>query len=134
MRNKNFDSGLQDIEEYLGEFAPRRPRRLSAVSVEPSRTLTVRRLAAAAVLLLATAVSIEMASRRAQVSIPRISALPEDLQRGGLGDAEHPAGFALTRLALENPERLGSVLAHSPRAKLPRFDRPGSALRILAKE
>ena len=134
MINETFENDLRDIEDYLCEFAPHRPRALSGGFSETRRTLTLRRLAAAAVLLLAAGVSIEMVSRRTQASNPRISALPELLQRGGLDDARHPASFALTRLALENPEKLGKVLAHSPRAALPRFDRPGSALHILAKE
>ena len=115
-----MDRRDEQFEAFLREFQPRRPRALPVVT--RAGLVWVRRLAAAAVVLVAVGISFLALSRK-------LSA-PNATKREG----SNLSPAALTRLALEDPARLDAVLDSSPRSVLPRFDGKNSALRVLAKE
>jgi hypothetical protein len=115
-----MDQRDEQFESFLREFQPRRPRALPVAN--PTKSVGIPRLAAAAALLVAIGVSFWSLSRKP--SVPMVT----DTESSNLSPA------ALMRLALEDPARLDAVLDSSARRELPRFDSKDSALRVLAKE
>jgi hypothetical protein len=119
----------KDIEQYLREFQPRAVRKLE-LERSASRT-DWRRLAAAAVVLLALGTSIWFV----HVSRTKVheGTLPQVLQ-GDQGRQRELNNLQLTRLALDDKEQFDEALAARSRRVLPDMKDERSALRILAKE
>jgi len=115
------------FEDFLREFEPKRPRVLKFEAEHPMGYW--RRLLAAAVLLIACGVSSRLVwtahSNEHQPPAHAIEADSTPTQRSII---------LWTRMALHDPERLDKEFSVPPRSVLPRFDRPHSTLRILAKE
>jgi len=124
---------LEEFEIYLREFEPRKP---GALRQPPETWSQWRRLAAAAVILLATGISTWIAQTRSphKTKHPAFvrpviapAAIPSrDAQRNQVTLGE------LRRLA--ESEQLETVLANASRRELPDFREKTSALRFLAKE
>jgi hypothetical protein len=118
----------EQLESFLREFQPRRPRALPDVAPAPDR---VRRAAAGAAAVLALAVSLWFAlrqptSQRVEVTATRVAA-PETRSA--------PLSiFSLTQLAVNDPSRFNGALDDASRRSLPNFRGSSSALRVLAKE
>ena len=117
------------FENYLKQFEPRRPAALT--QVRSTWPLRVRRLAAAAVLVVCIGASIWMV---------RQNPAPND---GSSKTTQFSAGgqtvsvlllMPLTRLALENPARSDAKLSEASRNMLPDFQKPHSTLRVLSME
>ena len=121
----------KQLEEYLGEFQPRRPRALPETVLH--RRVSLRRLAASATVTIALGASLwfmgygsdwrggepgenKAAVQEAKSAPPPLSLLP------------------LTQLALKNAEKLDAELARASLGVLPDFRGSESTLRVLAKE
>jgi len=124
-----MDEDDNAFENYLRQFEPRHPGALVHAQSEPF--LRVRRLAAAAVLVMFIGGSIWTVRRKV-------------LPTGGGADATQSNTEAraisvlplmpLTKLALENPTGLDAKLSEVSRSMLPNFQEAHSTLRVLAKE
>jgi hypothetical protein len=119
------ESHDEQFEKYLSEFQPRPPRALPEPAIY--QRVWLRRLVAAAAVVLMCGASIWLMSR----APARMDTAQKHVVKN---DAPPKSMIALTRLALENPSELDAILARSSGNTLPRFDRPDSALRVLAKE
>ena len=119
-----MESRDEQFEKYLSEFQPRPPRALPEPVIY--QRIWLRRLVAAAAVVLMCGASIWL--------ISRAPARMETAQKPVVNNAPPKSMLALTRLALEDPSELDAILAKSLGNTLPRFDRPDSALRVLAKE
>jgi hypothetical protein len=115
-----MDRRDEQFESFLREFQPRRPRALPEAF--RAKSVWMPRLAAAAVVLAAICISFLTLSRKP--SAPNATST----------ESSNLSLAALTRLALDDPARLDSVLDSSARSELPRFDSKNSALRVLTKE
>jgi hypothetical protein len=120
-----MDKELKQLENYLRQFQPRRPRPLPPVADR----LTVRRVAAGLIVFAACVGSLWLAAR---------SPIRETNRNGqARGAALNNAPFesrALLNLALEDPAEFDAALTAASRQMLPRFDGESSTLRVLAKE
>jgi hypothetical protein len=119
------------FEEFLGGFEPHRPRPLPPVAVV---WYEWRRLAAAAVILMAAGGSLYVGLRRpwAKYADQRPTATRE---RGGAKRVVPvTSSVTLTRAALEERNQFDAQMNDIARRTLPRFDRADSTLGALAKE
>lgn len=117
-----------DIEQYLREFQPRAVRRL-----EFERTasrMKWRRLAAAAVVLLALGTSVWLA----QLNSGKAHTSTQEETQGAHGQQGELNNLQLTRLALDDEEKFNEVLAERSRRILPPMNGERNSLRLLAKE
>lgn len=120
----------QQFEDYLHEFCPKTLRTLPA----PARvSMKWRRLAAAAVIVLACGASLWFVVRK-QPALHR--AERREANAIGLRTPliQRMPVLMLERVALENPEQLDMILQRASRGSLPSFTSPDSTLRVLAKE
>jgi hypothetical protein len=118
----------EQLENFLREFQPRRPRVLPSVAPASDRA---RRAAAGAAAALALAASLWFALRQptwqraevtaTRVTVPEIRSVPLSV-------------FSLTQLAVNDPARFDAALDDALRRSLPNFRGSSSALRVLAKE
>jgi hypothetical protein len=121
-----MDKQQEQLETYLREFEPQRPRPLPVAVQAPK----VRRAAAGALLIALCAGALWLASRRTAETAQGPAALPALLpsaQEVSLSSRQ------LTRLALEHPGEFEEVLTAASRRLLPTFDGKDSTLRVLAK-
>jgi hypothetical protein len=125
------DQGEQ-LEKYLSEFEPRRPRALPEPAA--NRQVWMRRLAAAATIAIGLASSLWLLAMKNEwggkelvarnpAAIPETNSEPQPLSL-----------LPLTQLAFENPAQLDVELARASRRELPDFRGSESTLRVLAKE
>lgn len=117
-----------ELENYLREFAPRKPKPLPAV--EAGR-MNWRRLAAAAAILLACGASLWVglqSKRVAQSSEAANRQTSKEIQ------SAWRLRIVLTNQALESPATFEAELAEEAGASLPRLDGRESTLRVLARE
>lgn len=120
----------QNLERYLAEFQPRPIRKLAIPG--PPADVWLRRLAAAAVIVLGAGISLWLGHRsnsqgpqmaKVQQPTPVSAPPPKKL-----------SGFALTKLALENSQEFDAYLLYESRNTLPNLRGEHSTLRVLAKE
>ena len=127
-----MDGQEEKFESYLRGFQPRRPRALPFP--QAAAAVWIRRLAAAAILTIATVSSIWFVSRRPGATIVAGTAK----NQSDLSPAEFEPNtlslVPLTRLALEDSARLDVALTNASRNVLPDPRRNDNALRSLAKE
>ena len=123
----------EQFEDFLREFAPRRPRALPAVgAAAPAKW---RRLAAAAAIAVAIGSSTWFVLRKPSPHQADRRLAPPVPSEQVAGSAAQPlALLPLTRLALTDPDRLDAELATASRTVLPDLRRSDSTLRVLAKE
>jgi hypothetical protein len=124
-----MDEHNSEFESYLRQFEPRRPRVLA--HMQSAAFLRVRRLAAAAVLVLFIGGSMWMVRRNSRStaggdSTPQIGAQGQAVSVLPL--------MPVTQLALQNPTRLDAKLYEASRSMLPNFQKTHSTLQVLAKE
>lgn len=124
-----MESYDEEFEKYLRQFRPRHPRALPKRAPLPR----VWRLAAAAVVAITIGSSLwlirqknisreaELAARKAPILVVERASRPLRM-------------YALTKMALDNPQELDARLAQASRQTLPNFRSNDSALRLLAKE
>ncbi len=120
----------KQLENYLREFQPRRPRALPMSEKDP--ILMWRRLAAAAAVTLLSGVSLWVAGRR-----PAPAPIGVVVKKAAAGPASAAVRFSrlsMTQLAVNDPQQLDAVLASASRSELPDFRAEDSTLRVLAKE
>ena len=127
-----MENGDKRFEEFLGEFAPRKPRALPESIVH--RQVWPRRLAAAAAVTIALGASLWSVRQKptGQGAQKVTSNRPVATEKQTPRRARSLLG--LTRLAVEHPSCLDAALEAAQGNQLPRFDRKNSALRILARE
>ena len=127
----NVENHDEQLEKYLNEFQPRRPRALPQPAID--RQIQLRRSAAAAAIGALLGASLwsawqEPASQKTiTVGTNRSVAVKDQTPIRALSTAE------LTRLAVENQSGLDAALEVPQENHLPRFDRKDSVLRILAE-
>ena len=119
-----------DLEKYLGEFQPRAVRPLE--TSWPTRMAWMRRLAAAALLLLSVGGGLWYA--RHERNVPRA-----EVKLATVGIEVHVEErrinpILLTKLALDDPKRFDEQLEAESRHVLPDLQGQQSTLRVLAKE
>jgi hypothetical protein len=121
----------QRLEEFLRGFEPRRPRPLPVVS---GIWHDGRRLASAAVMLVAVGASLWMVFRSPQTkSADRRPVATQD-HRGTTNAVRSISSTAWTRAALEDRDEFDAQMNDIAPRTLPRFDRPDSSLRGLATQ
>ena len=120
----------EQLERYLAEFRPRPIRKLVIPDQYPN--LWLRRLAAAAIILLGAGIGLWLAVRP-DSRAPQIVQVrqPSPIARP---PRKNLSSFALTKLALENSQEFDSYLLNESRNVLPSLQGEHSTLRILAKE
>jgi hypothetical protein len=120
----------EEMECYLKEFMPRAIRPLEQKQRSPN--FWPRRLAAAAVVVLAGGLSLWFARREAETvpSKPLISGL----QRSVPSSHNPVSTFLLTKLALDDNKRFNEALTEESRRVLPSMQGKESTLRIFAGE
>jgi hypothetical protein len=120
----------QETERYLREF---QPRAIQPLKVGPTdKNIFSRRLAVVALLVLLAGGLLWFAHREMARSKEAANFRPakEKVTR----EQRYPSALALTRLALEDNEKLDSVLAKQSREVLPTVQGKQSMLRVLAKD
>jgi hypothetical protein len=121
----------QKFENFLRGFEPRRPRPLPLVTgMWPDG----RRLAAAAVMLLAAGWSLWVGFRSYRTKFADLH--PVTMQERGSVASAVPmtSSVVLARAALEDQDQFDMQMNDIAPRTLPRFDRADSSLRALAKE
>jgi hypothetical protein len=131
-----MDRRDDQFENFLREFKPRRPRALPDAHASAPATLSTStcRLAAAAVITAALGASLWFLSQNSAQDEAGVIAKNEVSAPVAPIAGQVLSAWTLTRLVLEDPTRLDAALASSRGSHLPRFDREGSILRVLAKE
>jgi hypothetical protein len=121
----------QEFENFLRGFEPHRPRALPHVS---GISHDKRRLAAAAVILVAVGGSLWMTARSSRTKSTNQS--PVAMREHGNRPRIVPLSstVALTRTALEDKGQFDAEMNDVAPRTMPRFDRADSSLRVLAKE
>ncbi len=121
----------EQFENFLREFQLRRPRALPAPQTDSA--VWKRRLAAAAIVAIATGSSLWFISRpfdpHREESVVKLPT-----SRAKNTAAQPLALLPLTRLALEDPSRLDAALTEASRNVLTDLRRDDSTLRALAKD
>jgi hypothetical protein len=119
----------QEMEQYLRGFQPRAVRSLKMD--RPAEENRWRRLAAAAVVLLALGTSV----RYAHVNWPNVqkNTRPQAVQ-GNWVQQSKLNNLQLTRLALADQEEFDEALSEQSRRVLPNLEGEQSMLRVLAQE
>ena len=119
----------QEMEQYLRSFQPRAVHPLKMD--RPAEENQWRRLAAAAVMLLAVGTSVWYA----QVNWPKVreNTRPQAVQSNRVQQRKLNS-LQLTRLALTDQEKFNELLAEQSRMVLPNLKSEQSMLRVLAQE
>jgi len=115
----------EQLESFLREFEPRRPRALPSV-----RRMWPRRLAAAAVVVVVLGGSLWLGRKHAALrGVHAVTKTDEQAQVRTQMNL-----LPLTRMALEDPARLDRALSAASREMLPDLHGSESTLGVLAKE
>ena len=122
----------EQLEKYLSEFEPRRPRALPDPAVY--RQVPLRRLAAAAAVAIALAASLWLVRKKSEPSGGEFAAHTTADTSEAKSAAQPLSLLPLTQLALESPEQLDAELTRASLSVLPDFRGSESTLRVLAKE
>lgn len=126
-----MDRQDEQFENFLREFVPELPRALH--ERQRPRFVWQRRLAVAAGIAIALGGSVWLASRRAvTLQMNFAQSKPEQTPIYKMKRGNH-ATLKLTKLAVEDPARFDEALSEEAPNGLPRFDRPNSALHVLAQ-
>ena len=120
----------EEMEGYLKGFIPRAVRPLE--QEQRSRNFWPRRLAAAAVIVLAGGLCLWVTRREAE-RVP-LKPLIAELQRSIPSSHKPLSTFLLTKLALADNKRLNAVLTEESRRVLPSLQGQESTLRVFAGE
>jgi hypothetical protein len=123
------ENDQNDVEQYLEMFQLRRVRPLEIP--QPTGNSWLRWSAVAAMVVLATAISVQL-SRHA-VKVPKIGAA-HGVRTVALAPRPHMTTSALTKLALEDDKAFDAFLTDQSRAAFPSIQGERSALRVLSKE
>ena len=120
----------EETERYLRGF---RPRAIRPLEIAPKvEHVLLRRLAVAAAVTVFAAGTLWFAHRETRRR--RASANPQTTMENVTRERQYPSSLALTRLALEDSEKLDSVLADQSRHVLPLVQGKESTLKVLAKD
>lgn len=120
----------QETEGYLREF---QPRAIKPFRVEPKgKNIFARPSAVVAVMVLLAGVSLWFAHR--ELSRPKVAASIRTAQKTVARERRYPSTLALTRLALEDNEKLESLLAEESRRVFPAFQGKQGTLGVLAND
>jgi hypothetical protein len=120
----------EEMEGYLKGFLPRAVRPLE--QEQRSRNFWPRRLAAAAVIVLAGGLCLWVTRREAETV--RLKPLSAELQRSIPSSHKPLSTFLLTKLALDDNKRFDAVLTEESRRVLPSLQGQESTLRVFAGE
>ena len=125
-----MDDNDFNLEVFLREFEPRRPRALPSQNVE---WRAWHRIAAAAALILAlSAATVWIAWRRA-AKRSRTQTAASNVA-SAVNPEHQPSTIELTRAALDDGREFDNEMDSLARRSLPGFKRTDSALRVLAKD
>lgn len=119
------------FEEFLRGFEPRRPRPLPLVT---GISHDWRRLAAAAVIVIAAVASLHLGYRGPLTKHAEQHPASTQNNSGAVKILPVMSSTALTRAVLENSDQFDAQMNEIAVRTLPRFDRADSSLRALAKE
>lgn len=119
----------EKFEEFLRGFEPRRPRPLPLAT-----GISWRRLAAAAVIVMAAGASLYLGYRDTWTKHPEEHRASTQNNSGLVKVLPVMSSTALTRAALEGGDRFDAQMNEIAARTLPRFDHADSSLRALAKE
>jgi hypothetical protein len=120
----------EEMERYLKKFQPRAVRPLEIS--RQSGNVWMRRLAAAAVLVLAGGISLWYGQHKTPGSLK--TAKVSELQSIVSSAPRSASTLYLTRLALEDNQAFEALLTKESRMELPDLQGEQSTLRVLAKE
>jgi hypothetical protein len=127
-----MENNDRQFEKYLGEFEPRKPRALPALSLD--RKIWPRRVAAAAAIsfLLGASLWSLRKNNGSDGNVRFVRKLPNAKETNS---PPQPLGLLpLRQLALEDPIRMDEQLTAASRKELPDFRGNNSTLRVLTKE
>ena len=120
----------QETERYLREF---QPRAIQPFAVGPTeQNLLSRRFAVVALLVFFAGAGLWFAHRETARS--KEAANVRSAKKNVTQERRYPSVLALTRLALEDNNKLESLLAEQSRRVLPAFQGKQGTLRVLAKD
>lgn len=121
-----------DVEKYLGEFRARavRPPEI----MRPKVPAWARRLAAATVLAVLAGGGAWFVTRSQKVRLAANGTMVRKKENIAGGVERKLPILQLTKLAVEDPEKLDAMLGEAPRKGLPVLDGKKSMLGTLAKE
>jgi hypothetical protein len=120
----------QETERYLREF---QPRAIQPLEVGPKDKNILSRRAAVVALLVILAGGLLWFAHR-EMGRSREAANIRPAKENVTRERRYPCALTLTRLALEDNEKLDSVLADQSREVLPTVQGKQSTLRVLAKD
>jgi hypothetical protein len=120
------------LENFLREFAPKRPKVLRE-DVQSRGMLQWRLLAAVGIAML-TGSAVWVASRKETFRPQEIRAKEAENGAISLGPERRDSILMLTKIVLDEPQRLDEVLSEKGRGTLPKLTGNDSTLRALAKE
>jgi hypothetical protein len=123
-----MDKDQVEFENYLREFEPRRPRALTPL-LEPG--WSIRRLTAAAVVVVFLTVSIWLLGRKSDHVLKGVSGTSDRSTTLEVYGAAPLSLVRLTHLALEDPAGLDRELSAASRKILPNFRRAPVTLNTL---
>ena len=127
----SMENDEKQLEKYLAEFQPRRPRALPPL-IRPAQAMA--RVAATAIVALTLGTSLWLFWRNPTSRRPAVTLSRQPIVLPGNDFRQTQSNMVLTRLALESPSRRDGALNAVQERGLPRFDRPNSVLRLLARE
>ena len=122
----------KNIENFLREFMPKRPGVLRE-DVQSGATLQWRLLAAAGIAMV-TGTAVWVASRKEAFPRPEIRAKEVKNEATFVELKRKDSILMLTKIALDEPQRLDAALTETARGTLPKLTGNDSTLRVLAKE
>lgn len=120
----------EEMEQYLRNFQPLAVRPLEIL--QRSGNMWSRRLAAAAVLVLASGLSLWYAHHQTPGSRETASVL--EVRNTPSGPQRTPSTLFLTKLAMEDSQAFDAMMTKESRMELPDMQGEQSTLRVLAKE
>jgi hypothetical protein len=122
----------KNTEKFLREFAPKRPAVLRE-DLQPGAMLQWRLLAAVGIAMV-TGTAVWVASRKEAFPPPEIRVKEAKNGATYVEPKRKDSILVLTKIALDEPQRLDEVLAETGRGTLPKLTGNDSTLRALANE
>jgi hypothetical protein len=127
-----MDERDKNIENFLREFTPKQPGALRDDA--PTRTKWQWRLLAAVGIAMVTGTAVWVASWKEAFRPPEIRAKEPTNGATYVEPKRKNSILMLTKIALDEPQRLDEALAEMGRGTLPKLTGNDSTLRALAKE